>query len=112
MDREIVPRFSKLCDWVLSSPQDSLSFTPRQKGESDHLTRGPRKAWFHAYVIHYAVHWVSLQASGDHDREMSFPYLIIFTPNVFHRYEGRRTYQGKKLKHGENLQKLSFLDMY
>ena len=55
MDREVVPRPCKICDWLLNSSWDhfSLHQGKEKKCESDHIVRGLQMTYFKAYIINW-----------------------------------------------------------
>ena len=53
MDRKVVPRSCKICDWLLNSSRDHFSLYQGEKCWSNHGVWSSQKTQFKAYNIHW-----------------------------------------------------------
>ena len=53
MEHEVVPRPSKICDWLLNSSHDHFGLHQKKKCQSDHGVWGPQRTYFEAYIVHW-----------------------------------------------------------
>jgi hypothetical protein len=51
MDHEVVPRPSKIWDWLLNSSWDHFGLHQGKNVKGDHEVRGPDKKYLKAYII-------------------------------------------------------------